>query len=130
MGELCRRLHYLWHRKRLLRELEDEMAAHREMMGARAPDFGRGLKLREDSNEAWGFGWLDRLWQDIDYGIRILRRAPGFTLTAVAVLALGIGLNVTAFSFLNFIAFRPLPVKDPHSLMRLTRKAPESSTMQ
>jgi len=71
----------------------------------------------------------DRLKQDLSYASRILRRSPGFTLTAVAVLAFGIGLNVTAFGFLNTAMFRPLPgIDNPHTVMRLTRRAPESSS--
>jgi predicted permease len=128
MGEIWRQLQYLLRRRRIQRELEEEMAAHRAAMGD-PRGFGSPLKIREDSNEVWGFGWLDRLWQDLQFASRILRRSPGFTLTAVAVLALGIGLNVTAFGFLNTAMFRPLPgIRDPHTLMRLTRKSPESSS--
>ncbi len=129
LTELWRRLTYWIHRNRIQRELEEEMAAHREMMGVeRARSFGSTLKLREESNEAWGFGWWDRLLQDLRYGLRMMRKAPGFSLTAVLVLALGIGVNITAFEFLNFFVLRPLPVKDPHTLVRITRKSAENTS--
>jgi predicted permease len=126
IAELWRRAHYLFNRRRLQRELAEELEAHRAEMGDRRPGFGSSLKLREDSNDAWGFGWFDRLWQDVHYGARILRKSPGFTLTAVAILALGIGLNVTAFGFLNVMALKPLPVPDPKSIVLLWRSAPGS----
>ncbi len=128
MGEMWRRIQYLWQRGRIQRELEEEMAAHRAEMGdPRA--FGSTLKLREEANDAWGFRWLEQFQQDLHYAARNLSRSPGFTLTAVAVLGLGIGLNVTAFGFLNTAMFRPLPgIENPHTLMRLTRRSPQASS--
>jgi predicted permease len=57
--------------------------------------------------------------QDIRYGIRTLARTPGFTLIAVAVLALGIGANATVFSLANAFFLRPLPVSDPGTIVRV-----------
>ena len=128
MGEIWRKIQYLLNRKRMQRELEEEMAAHRAQMGE-PREFGSSLKIREESNDAWGFGWLERLMQDLRYAVRILRRSPGFTLTAIGVLAFGIGLNVTAFGLVNTAMFRPLPrIENPHTLMMLTRKSPEDSS--
>jgi predicted permease len=59
------------------------------------------------------------LLQDIQYGWRTLRRTPGFTLTAIAVLALGLGVNATVFSLANAFFFRPLPVAAPDTLVRV-----------
>lgn len=125
MGELWRRVHYLFNRRRLDAELEADMEFHREM-AARAGrnNFGNTLRMREQSREAWGWTWLDRLFQDIRYGTRILARSPGFTAMAVLVLAIGIGVNVAAFSFFNMVALKPLPVRDPASLVRLERRSP------
>jgi len=121
MPELLRRIHYFLHRSRLQRELEQDMAVHREMLRPeQRKEFGNPAVLREHANAAWGWGWLERFLQDVRFGARMLRRSPGLTLTAVAVLALGIGVNVTAFSFVDTIFFRPLPIHDPYSLVRFT----------
>lgn len=128
MGEIWRRLLYLFERRRMERELQLEMEAHRAEMGE-PQHFGSTLKLREEAHDAWGFGWLERLMQDLRYAMRGLRRSPGFTLTALAVLAIGIGLNVTAFGILNAAMFRPLPgIDDAPRVVRLTRRSPSSSS--
>ena len=129
MGELFRRIRYLLNRRRFDAELENDMAFHREM-AARAGrnNFGNTLRMREQAQEAWGWTWLDRLFQDLRYATRILARSPGFTLMAVLVLAIGIGVNVAAFTIFDIAALEPLPVRDPGSLVRLERKSPNAYT--
>jgi predicted permease len=129
MGELFRRIKYLINRRRLDAELASDMEFHREM-AARAgrSNFGNTLRMREQAREAWGWTWLDRLIQDLRYGVRILARSPGFTLMAVLVLAIGIGVNVAAFSLFDMVALEPLPVRDPGSLVRLERRSPTAYT--
>ncbi|WP_263358308.1 ABC transporter permease [Acidicapsa ligni] len=132
MGELYRRLRYLLQRNRHSQELADEMDFHREM-AARAGrpaslSFGNAVRLREQSREAWGWTWIDRLIQDLSYAGRTLLRSPGFTMTAILVLAVGIGVNITAFSLFNMMVFQYLPVRDPASLVRLQRRSPDAST--
>jgi hypothetical protein len=56
---------------------------------------------------------VQSLLQDVRYGCRLMRRSPGFTLTAVVTLALGIGANSAIFSVLNVLALKPLPYRDP-----------------
>jgi predicted permease len=131
MGELFRRIHFLMHRRRLGAELENDMEFHREM-AARAGrnNFGNTLRMREQAYDAWGWTWLDRLFQDLRYGTRILVRAPGFTLVAVLVLAIGIGVNVSAFSLFDMIALKPLPVPGADRLVRLERRSPENYTSE
>ena len=126
MGEIFRRIHYLFNRRRFDAELESDMEFHREM-AARAgrSNFGNTLRMREQAREAWGWTRLDRLAQDLSYAARTPARSPGFTVTAVLVLAIGIGVNVAAFSLFNMVALEPLPVRDPGSLVRLQRRSPE-----
>jgi predicted permease len=129
MGEFFRRLYYLINRRRFDRELESDMEFHREMAAREGRrNFGNTLRLREQSREAWGWTWIDHLLQDLRYARRILWRSPGFTLTAVLVLAVGIGVNITAFSIFNLMALKPLPVRDPDTLVRLQRRSPEITT--
>lgn len=131
MSELFRRIFFLIHRRRLGAELENDMEFHREM-AARAGrnNFGNTLRMREQAYEAWGWTWLDRLVQDLRYAVRILVRAPGFTLLAVLVLAIGIGVNVSAFSVLDMVALKPLPVPDADRIVRLERRSPENYTTE
>jgi putative ABC transport system permease protein len=99
MMEFFRRIHFLINRRRLSAELQSDMEFHREMAALAGRDnFGNTLRMQERAYEAWGWTWLDRLLQDLRYGVRILTRAPGFTVLAMLVLALGIGVNVSAFS--------------------------------
>jgi predicted permease len=128
MGELWRRVWYLLNRSRFDRELHDEMNAHREMKGASGPRFGNTLRLREDARDAWGWTWLDRLAQDLRFAARLLWRAPSFTITAIGVLALGVGLNLAAFQVADAVALSPLPVRSPDTLVKIHRRSPRGTS--
>jgi len=67
---------------------------------------------------------MHRLWQDLGYAARLLRNAPGFTLTAIVVIALGIGANSAIFSIVDIVLFRPLPYSHPEQLVRLWERPP------
>jgi predicted permease len=126
MNELFRRLRYLLHRRRFDRELANDLEFHREMAERASRPLGNALQLREQARDAWGWTWIDRLCQDLRYAARMLRKSPGFTAAAVLMLALGIGVNVAVFGFFDLLVLRPLNVRDPATLLRFHRRAPQN----
>jgi hypothetical protein len=78
---------------------------------------GNTIQIKEDVRVAWGLHWLETLLQDLSYGLRQLRRSPGFAVVAVLTLALGIGANTAIFSFIDALILRVLPVQHPKALV-------------
>lgn len=70
------------------------------------------------------FGIFETLWLDLRYGMRMLRRYPGFALTVMITLGLGIGANATIFSVINAVLLEPLPYREPDRLIRLWESNP------
>src|ERR1019366_5106423 len=66
---------------------------------------------------------IESLSQDLNYAARMLRKSPGFTLAAILMLAIGIGVNVAAFGFFDLMVLRPLAVRDPDTLLRFERRS-------
>ena len=86
-------------------------------------DFGNVQLLREDLREMRGWTWLERLGQDVRYGVRTLRKNPLFAAMAVLSLALGIGSATAIYSVMDAVLFRALPVSDPGELVILNWRA-------
>jgi len=133
-SECGRRFLMLFCRRNFDADLEEEMRLHRELRAQEeierglSPEeahcvaqrrFGNELALREESHEMWRWNWLENLGQDVRYGLRILRKNPGFTAVAVVTLALGIGANTAIFTLVNAVMLQTLPVANPGQLYRL-----------
>ncbi len=72
--------------------------------------------------------WLDRIARDLRFGFRSLRQSPGFALTAILTLALGVGANTAVFSVMNAVLLRSLPVADPSRVVYLRPSNPPRNT--
>ena len=86
--------------------------------------FGNPTLIREQTHEAWGWGAVEHLWQDLRYALRQLKRYSGFTAVVVLVLGVGIGANCAVFSFVDAVFLRPLPVPHPERLVRIYARGP------
>ena len=105
-----------WNWRKRSDELEKEIQHHLQMAeteriergasqneaqaGARR-EFGNVGLAKELARDAWGWRWLEDLYEDLRFGMRTLRKSPGFTAAAILTLALGIGANTVIFSFIS-----------------------------
>jgi putative ABC transport system permease protein len=91
----------------------DRGASQNEAQAGARREFGNVGLVKELARDAWGWRWLEDLFDDMRYGLRVLRQSPAFTIAAVLAIALGVGINVGIFSVLNGVALRLLPI--PHA---------------
>ncbi len=138
-NEWISKLRYLNRRNRFDGEIADEVAFHietraaelqeqgvsqREALRRARREFGSVVAVHEDSRTAWQIQWMEDLAADLRYAWRAFRRSPGFTITAVLSLALGIGANSMIFAALDAVLWKPLPIDDPERLVRVVASRP------
>jgi hypothetical protein len=88
--------------------------------------FGNPTLLQEEARSTWSWNWIEGVWRDLRYGARTLLRTPGFSFTAILVMALGIGATTSLFTIVRSVLLRPLPFRDPHKLVMLYEHFRES----
>jgi predicted permease len=99
------------------RELIDRGASPSEAERQARAEFGNPLLIKEVTSDIWGWTAWDNLGQDLKYGLRQVRRSPGFCAVVIVTLAFGIGVNTTMFSVVDAILFQPMHAKDPEQIM-------------
>jgi predicted permease len=128
---LMARLRALFRRESVLLNIEEELRVHVEMetetniergmppdeaRAAALKSFGNPIRNTERGYDIRGGGWIESLWQDLRYGMRMLLKSKMVTAVAILSLALGIGANTAIFSLINALMVRMLPVKEPREL--------------
>src|ERR1700749_1714839 len=125
---LVNRFVSLFRSRELDARLDEELGAHIDLAAAEhvrrgisedeartaaLREFGGVTQTRERYRVQRGVPWMEQIVRDVRFAARQLRKSPGFTLTAIFTLMLGLGANTAVFSLINALLLRPLPV--PHA---------------
>jgi putative ABC transport system permease protein len=131
----------LFRRRQIDADLDDEVRSTVELLAdqkikegmppnearrAAKIELGGVEQIEEEVRSGRAGAWLGTLLQDVRFGVRTLRRSPGFTAVAIIALALGIGANTAIFSVVDAVLLRPLPYKDPAHLLWATLRNPKA----
>jgi hypothetical protein len=124
----------LFSRRRLYGDLSDEIREHleekleelvasglprKEAAAAARREFGNVTFIEESSREVWRWPSIESFLVDMRYGLRMLRKNPGFSAVAILTLGLGIGANTAIFTVINAVMLRALPVQHPEQLVSI-----------
>jgi hypothetical protein len=133
LGTFLARACALWRAERIHQDIDEELRIHLEMRAEEnvrrgmQPEearreaercFGQFTRIRELGYDVRGAGWLEALWQDLCFGVRMHLRKPAFTLGAVFTLAIGIAASTAILSIVNSVILRPLVFPDPDRLRK------------
>src|ERR1700733_3595598 len=134
LHEFLKRLRALFHKRRMDRELAEELQFHQGLLRekllrqgvpqlevdlATRRAFGNASRWQESLRELWQFKTLENFLRDLGFSARLLAKSPGFTAEAILTLAVGVGSNPAVFSLINGLLLRPPDVPDAEKLVVL-----------
>src|SRR5260370_2258914 len=130
----------IFSRRHLYNDLSEEVREHleekiaelvaggmsrKEAAAAARRQFGNVTLIEEDSRTVWRWPSVENFLMDVRYGLRMLRRSPGFTAAAVLTIALGIGANAAIFGLMDSALLRGLPFREPERLVHIWTIEPD-----
>ena len=141
LSELKMALRALLRKSRTQSELDEELNYHIEQqteqnirLGMNPEEarfaahkaFGGLEQAKEQSRDARGVRWIENLWQDLRYGLRMMLKRPGFTLIAIGMLAIGIAANTAVFSIADGLILRPFDFSNQDRLVMIWTQMPSA----
>jgi len=107
------------HLEEKIDELMEDGLSREEATHTARREFGNVTLMEERGREAWQWPTLESIWADVRFALRQMRKSPGFAITVILTMALGIGANTAIFTLIHAILMKSLPVSDPKSLYRI-----------